>query len=674
MQNKEPNRLIHSSSPYLLQHAYNPVDWFPWGKEALEKSQKEDKPIIVSIGYSACHWCHVMEHESFENQMVADFMNTHFVCIKVDREERPDIDAIYMDAIQAMGQRGGWPLNAFLTPDTKPFYALTYLPTQNWLELLQNVATVFKQKRQEVNDSAQNFSDSIQRSDIEKFGLTEINQNFRKADVAVMFESLAQNFDTELGGMNRAPKFPMPAIYQFLLHAYAQSQNPKALAQLNLTLDEMAKGGIYDQIGGGFARYSVDSEWLVPHFEKMLYDNAQLISLYADAYNLTKNASYQKVVYQTIEFLEREMMSEEFAFFSALDADSEGEEGKFYVWYAEEIEEVLGEEADLCKKYYQILSGGNWEEGKNILHRKESDETFAQTHQIALEDLEIKIKSWETQLMEARSQKIRPGLDDKILCSWNGLMLKGLADAYRVFGEQKFLDLAQKNADFILSNMKNGDKLWHTYKNGKATIEAYLEDYASVIQGLTSLYQVSFDIKYLQEAKSLADYCMENFYDTQEEMFFFTDQNAEALIARKKEIFDNVIPASNSIMAQNLFWLGILFDEKKYSELSQKMLGKMSKLLQQDIGYLANWGVLYALQANEIAEIVLVGEEFKEFSQEIYQNHMPYKVLLGSQKPSHDLPLLDNRTLKNEQTTVYVCYHKTCQLPVNSVAEALKQI
>lgn len=674
MQNKEPNRLIHSSSPYLLQHAYNPVDWYPWGKEALEKSKKEDKAIIVSIGYSACHWCHVMEHESFENRTVADFMNTHFVCIKVDREERPDIDAIYMDAIQAMGQRGGWPLNAFLTPDTKPFYALTYLPPQNWLELLQNVATVFKQKRSEVNESAQNFSDSIQRSDVEKFGLTEITKDFKKEDLELMFKSLAQNFDTELGGMNRAPKFPMPAIYQFLLHYYAQTENKKALTQLNLTLEEMAKGGIYDQIGGGFARYSVDSEWLVPHFEKMLYDNAQLVSLYADAYNLTKNKMYKNVVYQTIEFLEREMMNEEFAFFSALDADSEGEEGRFYVWFEEEIEQILGEEADLCKKYYQIIPEGNWEEGKNILHLRESDENFAQNHKITLEDLNTKIQSWQNKLMEVRSQKIRPGLDDKILCSWNGLILKGLADVYRVFGENKFLDLAQKNADFILSKMKNGNKLWHTYKNGKASIEAYLEDYASVIQGLIALYQVSFEIKYLEEARNFAEYCIESFYDTKEEMFFFTDQDAEELIARKKEIFDNVIPSSNSMMAQNLFWLGILFDNQKYSELSKKMLGKMSKLLQQDIGFLANWGVLYALQANEIAEIILVGEDYKEFSQEINQSYIPYKVLLGSQEPNKNLPLFESRVLKDNQTTIYVCYNKTCQLPVTSVQEALKQI
>ncbi|MEO1654934.1 MAG: thioredoxin domain-containing protein, partial [Bacteroidota bacterium] len=412
------------------------MEWYPWGPEALEKAQKEDKPIIVSIGYSACHWCHVMERESFENEDIAALMNHHFVNIKVDREERPDIDAIYMEAVQAMGMQGGWPLNAFLTPEAKPFYAGTYFPPRNWAELLQKIARVFQNEREGLEESAENFRAMIARSEMEKYGLDAQDNEFPLEALDDMVAGISPYFDEERGGMQKAPKFPMPSIYAFLLQ-YSQLKpssdlKKQALGQVALTLQEMAWGGIYDQIRGGFARYSVDGDWLVPHFEKMLYDNGQLISLYAQAYQVNPLPLYKDVVYQSIHFVARELRSPEGGFYSALDADSEGEEGKFYVWTFEEIETLFPDEQDrnLLIAYYKIVPEGNWEEGKNILHRRHSDEVFADQHQISLATLQEKIQQWQEVLLQARSKRIRPGLDDKILTSWNALMLKGLVDAY----------------------------------------------------------------------------------------------------------------------------------------------------------------------------------------------------------------------------------------------------
>lgn len=675
---QETNRLIHSTSPYLLQHAYNPVDWFPWGKEALEKAQLEDKPVIVSIGYAACHWCHVMEHESFESQEVADIMNTHFVCIKVDREERPDVDAIYMDAIAAMGQRGGWPLNAFLTPDMKPFYAGTYFPKENWMKLMMSVVQAFKSQREEVEKSAESFRVSISRKESEKYHLDlETGQSsfsIQAEELKSGYEKLKENFDTMRGGMNRAPKFPMPSIYQYLLHYYQLTKEETALNHSLYTLKEMAKGGIYDQIGGGFARYSVDSEWFAPHFEKMLYDNGQLIGLFSDAYNISKDDFFKNIVYESIDFVERELTSPEGGFYSALDADSEGEEGKFYVWQAEELKEILKEDELLFTAYYNIKEEGNWEHNNNILHLKISDSEFAAKHQISLDDLKTKVQTWKKTLMEVRSKRIRPALDDKILTSWNALMLKGLVDAYRVFGEQKFLDLALKNAQFIQENLQTATHLWRTYKDGKAHLLAYLEDYACVVEAYIALYQVTFNKNYLDISKKLTDYVLNNFQDESEALFFYTDVQGETLIARKKEVFDNVIPASNSIMAKNLFFLGKLLDKSAYSERAKEMLQQAKRIILLEIEYLANWGQLATYFAKPTPEIVIIGEDYQQFRTEIDQQFEPNKILIASEKPSQELPLLEYRDLKDDKTTIYVCFNKACQLPVNTVQEALKLI
>ncbi|TXK50740.1 thioredoxin domain-containing protein [Pontibacter qinzhouensis] len=670
---KKANRLIHESSPYLLQHAYNPVDWYPWGEEALQKAKELDKPIIVSIGYAACHWCHVMEHQSFEQENIAAAMNEHFICIKVDREERPDVDAIYMDALHAMGVQGGWPLNVFLNPEAKPFYGGTYFPAQQWLGLLQNVADAYKKSRQELDKSAEQFASHLNASELAKYGLQESNFHVREEDFRLMGYNLSTRFDKKLGGLGQAPKFPMPSTYLFLLRYYSHTHDQTALNQLNLTLREMAYGGIYDQMGGGFSRYSVDAEWLVPHFEKMLYDNGQLVSLYAQAYQVTKEPLYKGVVMETIAFVERELMSPEGGFYSSLDADSEGEEGKFYTFTKAELQELLEEEEPLFSKYYHVTAAGNFEHGRNILNRRISDEKFVQENQLAMEVLQEMKAGWKEKLMEARAQRIRPGLDDKILLSWNALMLKGLADAFYVFGEKQLLTLTLQNAEFLVKQMLVNGKLYHNYKAGKPTIDGFLEDYALLIQALIRVYEITFEEKWLQQAKTLADYTLTHFYDEQEKLFFFTDNSSEKLIARKKEITDNVVPASNSVMATNLHFLGLYFDEEHYQQLSNDMLSKVKDLVIKEPSHMSNWASLYFYKLKPTAEVAIVGEKAAAKRAELSLFFLPNMLLLGTQNQSQ-LALLHDKVPVNGDTTIYVCYNKTCQLPVYTVAEALEQL
>jgi uncharacterized protein YyaL (SSP411 family) len=669
----QTNRLAQQTSPYLLQHAHNPVDWYPWGKEALEKARHEDKPIIVSVGYSACHWCHVMERESFENEKIAEIMNQHFVCIKVDREERPDVDAIYMDAVQAMGVNGGWPLNVILTSEAKPFYGGTYFPPRQWANILLQIAEAYRQQKDQLLDSAEKFTEHLSMTESEKYGLQAEEAHFSLADLQSAYARMARGFDRSKGGMDRAPKFPMPSIYLFMLRYYALTQEKTALEHVQLTLDQMAFGGIYDQIGGGFARYSVDAEWFAPHFEKMLYDNGQLLSLYAEAYNLTPDPLYQHVVYQTVDFVEREMTHAEGGFYSALDADSEGEEGKFYVWTKQELDEMLGPDSEWFCAYYHVKEEGNWEHGRNILYRSVREKEWARRQNISETEARMKLNSAHATLMQARAQRVRPGLDDKVLCSWNALMLKGLVQSYRVFGEARFLDLALRNARFISTRLRNGAGLFRTYKDGRARLPGYLEDYALVIDAFVHLYQATFDEQWLTQAEQLTEYVLRNFYDAQEELFFFTDAEGEPLIARKKETFDNVIPASNSIMATNLYFLGLLLDQPPYVELSRKMLSRVSKLMLSNIQYLAHWASLYTYRISPTAEIAIVGSEYRQFRKELEQVYYPNKVLVGTEEKS-TLPLLANRFAQDGKTTVYVCYNKACQLPVRTVPDALAQL
>lgn len=669
------NRLAKEASPYLLQHAHNPVDWYPWGPEALARAKAEQKPIIVSIGYAACHWCHVMERESFENEQVARVMNEHFVCIKVDREERPDVDQIYMGAVQAMGLQGGWPLNVMLTPEAKPFYGGTYFPPTNWVQLLESIAQAYAgEHRAELDSSAERFAEVLQTSELKRIGgaTDEPSAGVNEEEFKLLIYNLGLRFDRERGGTNRAPKFPMPSIWRFLLRTYHISGSQQLLSQANLTLREMAWGGIYDQVGGGFARYSVDAEWLVPHFEKMLYDNGQLLSLYSEAFQVTPDPLYRAVVFQTVAWVRRELTNPEGGFYSSLDADSEGEEGKFYVWTREELQQILGDEELLAAAYYNCTGVGHWEHGRNILHRRQTDTDFAQEHALEPHVLAKLVHGWQQQLLAARVKRVRPGLDDKVLTGWNALMLSGLVAAYRTFGEASFLELALRNAEFIQSKLRQGPRLYRTWKNGRATINGFLEDYALVIEAYISLYEATFDERWLREAETLTAYVQDNFFDPAEQQFFYTDASAEPLIARKKELFDNVIPGSNSVMAHNLLRLGRHLENTQYQELAAVMLSQVQALVAKEPQHLTNWASLYAALLRPGAEVAIVGPEAEDFRHKLSQQFLPNDVLAGALVTS-DLPLLQGRG-ELAKTTIYVCRNRTCQLPVHSVAEALEQL
>ena len=684
---RHTNRLADESSPYLKQHAHNPVDWYPWSDEALAKAQEEDKLIIVSIGYSACHWCHVMERECFEDEAVAQLMNEHFVNIKVDREERPDVDQLYLEAVQTMGVQGGWPLNVFLTPDQKPFYGGTYFPKETWMQLLENVAQAFQNNREELITSAEQFAQTLSRPDAERYNIgsaeAPIVSDTARRELPDIYQAFAQNFDTERGGMDKAPKFPMPSQWLFLMRYYAITEaenqpNAAARQQLTLTIDRMANGGIYDQVGGGFARYSVDADWFAPHFEKMLYDNAQLMSVYSEAHSLTQEVLYRRVAYETFHFVKRELTSPEGGFYSALDADSEGEEGKFYTWTYDELKQALGEEADLVIDYFEATEAGNWENGQNILHKKESNDAFARRYDLNMVVLDGLMADVKIKLRERREERVRPGLDDKIIASWNGLMLKGLADAYAITRIPDIRDLALRNAQFIVDNLMYTDgeetALYRTYQAGEARLNGYLDDYAFVIDALLALYQVTFDEQWLEPVQKLTDYVMRHFWDESEGFFYYTD-DATTLIARKKELFDNVIPSSNAAMARNLYKLGLLFDRADYQERAAAMVGRMLPLIRKDPSYLSHWACLLTEMSTPTAEIAIVGPDCLETMLELNQQYYPNKLLVGTPDRS-DLPLLQNRHLdeEDEDVTIYVCYDKACQLPVHTTHEAWEQL
>ncbi|MFT4032175.1 MAG: thioredoxin domain-containing protein [Siphonobacter sp.] len=671
------NRLIHETSPYLRQHAHNPVDWYPWGEEALSKARTEDKPLLVSIGYSACHWCHVMERECFENEEIARLMNEHFVCVKVDREERPDVDAIYMDAVQAMGIRGGWPLNVFLMPDARPFYGGTYFPARNWVSICQQIGEAFHTQREALQQSANGFTENMYFTETEKYGLVS-GGAFTEADVKTVYTKLADSFDLERGGTKGSPKFPMPSIWLFALRYFQQTYDPTVIQAIKQTLDRMALGGMYDQIGGGFARYSTDGEWFLPHFEKMLYDNAQLLSLYSEAWLVTKEPLYKRVVFQTINWLKREMTSPEGGFYSALDADSEGEEGKFYTWTQEELQTILGPVwAELVSAFFQVTADGNYHEeatghatGTNILFPQRSLESFELENGLLSGQL---LEQFE-KLRLAREQRVHPGLDDKILTSWNGLMLKGLVDAYRIFADPEILSLALKNAHFLNDQLMDGPRLFHSYKEGKARIPAFLEDYTGVANAYISLYQATFDENWLRLAEQLTDYSVEHFWDEADGLFFFTDSAYSTdLIARKKELFDNVIPSSNASMATVQYWLGLLLDRPDLSERSEQMLLKVKNILLSNPEYLTCWASLASYQSTPTVEIVIVGKEAHTFRQKLETKYLPNKVLAGTIQ-SGSIPLLLQRNATDERTMVYVCYNRSCRLPVDSVAAAWELI
>ena len=667
---KEANHLINESSPYLLQHAYNPVDWYPWGEEALKKAKEENKLILVSIGYAACHWCHVMEHESFEDEEVAAYMNEHFVAIKVDREERPDIDQVYMDAVQLLSGSGGWPLNCIALPDGRPVYGGTYFPKKQWMNLLTQVGDFVKNNPEKAEEQANALTAGIQSTSF--VAEEELDLKHTKGDLDFIWENWAPKMDFTLGGNDRSPKFPLPVSYQYLLHYHYLSNKEEALNITTLTLNKMAEGGIYDKIGGGFARYSTDAKWKVPHFEKMLYDNGQLVSLYARTYQQTKDPYYKEIIQETIDFIEREMTSLEGGFYSSLDADSEGEEGKFYVWQASEMDEVLGKDNEWIKDYYNVSTSGNWE-SNNILFITQSKEKIANKYKLSIEELNSSLKKAKEVLLEERAKRIRPGLDDKILCSWNALMLNGYIDAYRCLGEDEYLKTAEASAAFMLSKFKKEDGgLYRNYKNGNASINGFLDDYAFTIQAFHSLYQTTFDEQWLIEADELMQYALTHFYDESTGLFFYTSDLDKALIARKIEVTDNVIPSANSELAKGLYVLGKLLYKEDYLSKSSRMMNKVKQQTPGGMSYFANWDILLAWEVSEPYEVVIVGKNAEEKRKEFDQYYLP-NVFFAGGRTEGELEIAANKLVKGA-TTIYVCQNKVCQLPTESVEEALKQI
>jgi uncharacterized protein YyaL (SSP411 family) len=673
------NRLANETSPYLRQHAENPVDWYPWGAEALERARAEDKPILLSIGYSACHWCHVMAHESFEHEPTADIMNAHFVNIKVDREERPDLDDIYMQAVQALAHgHGGWPMTVFLTPDGKPFYGGTYFPPEprygvpSFRQVMQGVIDAYRTRRDQVDKVADELSQSLSR---EKLAIGGAASDLSADLLETAFNKIARTFDERHGGFGGAPKFPNPMNLEFLLRHYARTGNADALNMATLTLRKMARGGMYDQLGGGFHRYSVDAIWLVPHFEKMLYDNAQLSRVYLHVWQITGDAFFRQIAEEIYDYVLREMTSPEGGFYSTTDADSEGAEGKFFVWSKAELEELLGDDARIAVEYWGVSSRGNFE-GKNILYVPNEDSVVAGRLGIAEVELRAKLAALRDKLYAVRTQRVAPGLDDKILTAWNGLMLASLSEAARALDRKDYREAAIRNATFLSQNLLlDGDRLLRTYKDGRAKINGYLEDYANLIDALIELYQTTFDEQWFALARRLADSALARFR-ADDGGFFDTSDDHEALIARPRSLQDNATPSGNSMLARDLLRLTAYTGAGEYDDAARKSLSILTAALRE---YPQAFGE--ALNAVEmmvagVVEIAVVGDPNDAATRALLDvAQKPYRpntiVALSVSDVSGDaaIPLLSYRTQKGGQPTVYVCRNFACQMPVTTPGE-----
>jgi len=666
------NKLKFSSSPYLQQHAKNPVHWQEWGEEALSMAKELNKPLIISIGYAACHWCHVMEHESFSDEDVAEFMNENFICIKVDREERPDIDQIYMDAVHLIKGQGGWPLNAFALPDGRPFFAGTYFNKNRWMGVLEQIVNLYKNEPSKVEEYADELTDGINKSPL-NINTNESSAVFTKEEYKNLIDQWLSQIDHKLGGFSRAPKFPLPSAWEFLLQYYYVTDDKAALQAVEHTLDEMAKGGIYDQIGGGFARYSVDAEWKVPHFEKMLYDNAQLVSLYSHAYQITNKRRYKEIIEETLEFIDREMTDKYRGCYSSLNADSEGVEGKFYVWTKDEFTDAINN-SDISSlvEYYQITKTGNWEHGNNILLPVSSKEEFATNNDIDVKHFNKLVKEANNSLLKKREIRERPSTDDKILTAWNGLMIIGYIDAYKALGNQEYIDKAILIAKFIENNMLNDDgSIFRNYMNGKASISGFHDDYAILAEACIELYSVTLDMHWLDLSVTLTNYCINHFYDDKNGMFFYTSDENESLIARKYELSDNVIPSSNSVMAKVLLKLSHYFDAPKYNEIVSHMINHEIENVKTSGIWYSNWASVLGLITSSLTEVAIVGPNANLFTNTLHKNYLPLSLFLGGE--NENLPLLEGK-LVDGKTMIYVCKDKTCDLPVESPEEALQQI
>ncbi len=679
------NHLAKETSPYLLQHAHNPVDWYPWGDEALQRAERENKPILVSIGYAACHWCHVMERESFEDASVAAIMNEHFINIKIDREERPDIDHIYMDALQAMAGSGGWPLNVFLLPNRQPFYGGTYFPPKkaynrpSWKEVLLAVSEAFRTKRDELESQASNLTQHLHQSN--QFGMEAVNMQlpkeelFTEAQCKSISLAIMGQADKEWGGFGRAPKFPASFTIQYLLRYYRTGKDEAALQQALLSLDKMVYGGIYDQLGGGFARYSTDEKWLAPHFEKMLYDNALLVDTLCEAWQLTGQPVYARTVAQTLEFIQREMTSPEGGFYAALDADSEGVEGKFYVWSLDEVESLLGGDAPAFCAYYDVSRHGNWED-VNILWVPRPPEQVAAELGMQPEELEARMEKCRQVLFEARGKRIRPGLDDKILLGWNALMIHACCKAYAAFGEKRWLAMAESAMACLWEKMKQAGAspaFWHTYKKGDARYPAFLDDYAYLIRALIALQEVTGDLGWLKKAASITEFVIEQFGDETGRYFYYTATGQADVIVRKKEVYDGAVPSGNAVMAHNLWYLSVVFDRKDWAERALSMTASLSGSV---VRYPTSFGVWAAMMLRLVQgtpELAVTGPAYRDKMDELNKLYVPGKVLLGSDENQERIPLLQNR-LQPGKTLIYLCKDYHCMKPVEYISEIINLI
>lgn len=653
------NQLIHESSPYLLQHANNPVNWVPWSKEAFEKAEKENKLVLVSIGYSACHWCHVMEHECFENEEVAALMNEHFINIKVDREEHPDVDQVYMTAVQLMTQKGGWPLNCFTLSDGSPVYGGTYFPKDHWIHVLKSLVHTAKHEPDKVQEYAYKLKEGVQQSELIENPATVEQWDAEKLHELVLRWS--HSFDFSYGGPTRAPKFPLPSNLEFLLTYGVWQQHEKTLGYVELTLDKMAMGGIYDQVGGGFARYSVDMLWKVPHFEKMLYDNGQLLEVYAKAYKYFGKELYKETCYGILNWLQQEMLAEHDAFYSALDADSEGEEGKFYCWSDHELKEILGKDFDWIKEYYNLNQLGYWEEEKYILLRNEMDESFAKRHGWEVELLKQKVETINETLRHIRNKRIKPGMDDKCLTSWNAMVISGLCESYASFDDETFLVLARKTASWVEANqVKSNNTLWRTYKNGISKINGVLEDYAFVIKAFMDLYQVTFEEKWLEIAKNLTQTVEMHFQDSNTKMCYYTSVDTE-LIARKMELNDNVIPASNSVMAHNFHKLSFFYRKEEWKANAEQMLANVYEGMEMYGSGYSNWALLLLQIIEDMEEIEIVGLNANKIRQNMNKKFKIGTIYSGG--VNFSLPILQEKPITSK-TVVYRCKGESCDAPI----------
>ncbi|MRX40265.1 DUF255 domain-containing protein [Flavobacterium sp. LC2016-23] len=673
---KYTNDLINETSPYLLQHAHNPVNWKAWNQETLDQAKAENKLIIISVGYSACHWCHVMEEESFENEAVAKLMNDNFISIKVDREERPDIDQIYMNAVQLMTGKGGWPLNCIALPDGRPIFGGTYFTREEWIKALTGLSDLYKKDPKKASEYADKLVAGIQKSQLITVNTDEAD--FKKSDIAAALKLWQEHFDYKEGGLLGDTKFPMPASLHFLLRYSIQNKDKSTQKYVQTTLTKMAGGGIYDAIGGGFSRYSVDAEWHIPHFEKMLYDNAQLVSLYSDAYLATKDELYKKTVFETLNFVERELMAANGAFYSSLDADSKNkaqktEEGAYYVWKKEELKALLQSDYPLFQEYFNSNEKGLWENQNYVLFKNQSDKDFALKNKLTVAKLDSKIKNWKQILLTARNKRPRPHLDDKTVTSWNALMLKGYVSAYRAFKNPHYKVIALKNANFILDNQLQKDgSLNHSYKDGKSSIAGFSEDYATLAAAFIAVYEITLDEKWLTKAKQLTDYAMTHFCDKKTKMFYFTADTSTNLIARKMEIADNVIPGSNSLMAHNLFLLGHYYSNDTYIRTARQMLNNVKEAALQSPTEYYNWLNVMLNYTDDYFEVAISGKEAMDKISQLQSYYLPNILIAGATKESK-LPILENRFVENE-TYIYVCVNKSCKMPETDVTRAVTKI